>query len=59
MDLGVAGIRSQSDAAGTPVTAGSPPRAPPKIEDQAARIDADQHEPVWTLPKQRITFGTL
>ena len=23
-----------------------------------AQTRADQHEPVWTLPKQRITFGT-
>lgn len=29
-----------------------------KIEDQAAQIEAHRHEPVRTLPKQPITFGT-
>jgi hypothetical protein len=31
----------------------------PKIEDQPARISTHRTGSIWTLPKQRITFGTL
>jgi hypothetical protein len=57
-DHGGTGIRTKSDAVRTPLEAGPRSRAPRKIADQAARICVDQLEPVRTLPKQRITFGT-
>jgi hypothetical protein len=51
-------IRNQSDAVPTRLEPGPRPRAQRKIEDQTAQTGADQHGPVWTLPKQPITFGT-
>src|SRR5258705_91404 len=52
------GIRPRSEARTTLLKSGPTARVAVQDPDQSARAGAHRHEPVWTVAKQRNTFGT-